>query len=109
MMELRDLPKDPARVAALKQYNQIEGETFTDAEDQTVAQLAFGNQVTAKGKKEGDTIDLHPGDIIDHGGKFQEVKEPFQIKLASRTHDFASSEQLPDGSVVHVSTGLLKR
>ena len=91
-------------------------ESFMDEPNQETAQKEYDSQVNESlsgfsGKlihKDGDfRADLLVDQVVSRGGRFQRMKEPLNVGVESIDYGWASSKQLPDGSIVHFPSNLI--
>lgn len=114
---MAEITIDPERAKALADFRAKEVEIFSTEEDQKNAQEAYQQEVN-KSLSEGpsahteapdENIILPQGLLIQRGGSVQKLKEAFKIGVQSIDYGWATSKQLPDGSVIHFPSNCIKR
>lgn len=114
-----ELEEDSELAAALERFKEIEPLHFRTIQDQVKAGLRYHEAVTShqsllvslsiRGRKLSESeenIQLPSGVIVLRGGVYQEILDPFGVRIRSVDYGSMMSRPLPDGSCVFFSAAL---
>ncbi len=112
---------DPETEKAYDEFKRLEPSIFLTAPNQEDAEDIYfstwlrlrkprqdAQQIIKRiGQGEKVSVTLHAGTVIQRGGVYQVLLKPYTVQVASVRYENSTSEQLPDGSIVHLPTRLI--